>query len=262
MRLDENTGSLITLKQAQNLASAFNEKYAAMFSEFLKQHYKIFDEIGKDKEKSLDLVASLKAEGVELSNETENMLQVFNAISTPEEKEKQFLFNETYGDAIKDFYKNHSKFIADIYSQDRNNKLLDKMSEVLNIKEAFVFDVVKLQQNLSDLDRNMEPYTENKVKYLEQLIQTPFLAHYISVENNKLKAKIEANKTKEGYAVNYVEKTEGDELFKSMIHKFKGKVVYVDFWATWCGPCKTGINRIKPLKEEIILVSRILLVCP
>lgn len=27
MRLDENTGSIITLEKAQNLASAFNEKY-------------------------------------------------------------------------------------------------------------------------------------------------------------------------------------------------------------------------------------------
>ena len=36
-----------------------------------------------------------------------------------------------------------------------------------------------------------------------------------------------------------------------MIEKFKGKVVYVDFWATWCGPCKSGISKIAPLKEEM-----------
>ena len=36
-----------------------------------------------------------------------------------------------------------------------------------------------------------------------------------------------------------------------MLDKFKGKVVYVDFWATWCAPCKSGIKRIKPLKDEM-----------
>ena len=36
-----------------------------------------------------------------------------------------------------------------------------------------------------------------------------------------------------------------------MLKKFRGKVVYVDFWATWCGPCRHGIRTIAPLKEEM-----------
>jgi len=31
---------------------------------------------------------------------------------------------------------------------------------------------------------------------------------------------------------------------------FKGKVVYVDIWATWCGPCKKEIPFLKKLEEE------------
>lgn len=31
---------------------------------------------------------------------------------------------------------------------------------------------------------------------------------------------------------------------------FKGKVVYIDVWATWCGPCKAQIPHLKKLEEE------------
>lgn len=34
------------------------------------------------------------------------------------------------------------------------------------------------------------------------------------------------------------------------ISEFKGKLLYVDFWATWCGPCKAEIPRLANLVEH------------
>jgi thiol-disulfide isomerase/thioredoxin len=31
---------------------------------------------------------------------------------------------------------------------------------------------------------------------------------------------------------------------------FKGKLVYIDIWATWCGPCKQELPHLKKLEEE------------
>ncbi|PCI33675.1 MAG: hypothetical protein COB60_07530 [Flavobacteriaceae bacterium] len=36
----------------------------------------------------------------------------------------------------------------------------------------------------------------------------------------------------------------------SSLDDFKGKFVYIDVWATWCGPCKSEIPYLKELEEE------------
>lgn len=40
-----------------------------------------------------------------------------------------------------------------------------------------------------------------------------------------------------------------EKLFDTIIAPYRGKVILVDFWNTWCGPCRAGIAAIEPLKS-------------
>jgi len=97
----------------------------------------------------------------------------------------------------------------------------------------------------------MTPVSDEKLKEMQVQISTPFIASYIGLMNEATMAKIEENKKLAVANVNDVPENEGDNVFESIMKKYKGKVIYVDFWATWCGPCRSGIERIKPLKEEL-----------
>lgn len=40
------------------------------------------------------------------------------------------------------------------------------------------------------------------------------------------------------------------DVFRKITDPFKGKILFVDFWATTCGPCVAEIQRMKPIREK------------
>jgi thiol-disulfide isomerase/thioredoxin len=42
-----------------------------------------------------------------------------------------------------------------------------------------------------------------------------------------------------------------DSIFAALIRPYKGKVIYADFWGTWCGPCKGEMPYVKDVKDAL-----------
>ena len=55
----------------------------------------------------------------------------------------------------------------------------------------------------------------------------------------------------DGVVLNSKNPSSGDSLLVNIANKHKGKVIYVDFWATWCGPCRAEMPFAKKLKETL-----------
>lgn len=198
----------------------------------------------------LSIADYLKGKEVKITDEEAKMVEALSILETLEEIEAEHLFKMEFSDALRSFSAKYKDYNSEIYRERLNTTRDEKIKGFFGKENAFLFDVIKMQE-LSKKFEDYKVYGDDDLARVQDDINSPFLKNYLAVSNAQTKEKIEINKTKGGYTVHNVDKNEGDELFVSMLEKFKGKVVYVDFWATWCGPCKSGTKRIAPLKEEM-----------
>ncbi|AUC77387.1 TlpA family protein disulfide reductase [Olleya sp. Bg11-27] len=128
-------------------------------------------------------------------------------------------------------------------ARDIENNIQDR----LNLENTFMMDFIRFRQFYSDFFNEGNNFTEADIENAKQEIKDPFLSDYLTITAKRVKS----TQAKSTSNINTVEKAEGEELFEAMLKKFKGKVIYVDFWTTWCGACVAFIKETKLLKEEM-----------
>ena len=76
-------------------------------------------------------------------------------------------------------------------------------------------------------------------------IQLPAVRGVILTENNKYlnmqKAEV-ANAECLRPSSDVEGLTDGEAILRKILEPFKGRIVYLDIWGTWCGPCKDKLK--------------------
>lgn len=119
----------------------------------------------------------------------------------------------------------------------------------LGTDKGLFFDLQKMMEYAQKIS-DFKPLTAQDFEEIKK-VNEPCYLRKLTAMNNRLVETIEANKKKKGFTVNESGEVNNEDLFYSITSKFKGKVVLVDFWATWCGPCKMAMKQMKPMKEDL-----------
>ena len=106
-------------------------------------------------------------------------------------------------------------------------------------------DLIRFVHSMSEL-------TSGIVKPKPQL-DDPNLSQLYDKKRQELTATL--SQQREGLTdnIHYLELAEvaPQNTLQFLLDRYKGKTVFIDMWATWCGPCIQGHRAMEPMKQEL-----------
>jgi thiol-disulfide isomerase/thioredoxin len=108
-----------------------------------------------------------------------------------------------------------------------------------------------LNDNLSEL--RLDSYERN-LDFIQVNIKEPFLIEPLKQRYSELRRKLDKLPLPENARIENITDS-SNSFINNVINDNKGRPIYIDIWATWCGPCLEQFPYSKKLQKELPDVS-------
>ena len=151
-------------------------------------------------------------------------------------------------------------------------KLFDRLGEPLEREQAAqsirsnlaTIDSVGCDRDLRDIylacylwrfiDVTRNPLPPLMMECAEQEIKLPVALNTIKKLNDKYAALQNQDLTSAASlrpSTDVENMSDGEVILRKMIEPYKGRIIFLDVWGTWCGPCKAALKESHKLKEAL-----------
>ena len=149
-----------------------------------------------------------------------------------------------------------NKVFIRLQSELREADLIDRAQRVTEkVKCGSVLRDLYTAHILYDYINDMrQPLAAMTIDWLNENIKLDFARHQVLALNEKYEAlsrKDFSNSTNLLSTDNLEGITEGEQILRKIIEPWKGKIILIDVWGTWCGPCKEALKHSQELYERM-----------
>ncbi|MBR4364774.1 MAG: redoxin family protein [Prevotella sp.] len=133
--------------------------------------------------------------------------------------------------------------------------MIDLKAKVIDsvYQDPVLRDIAKGQLLCSRFVERRLPLNQTCMDVLSE-IQLPAIRNAIMARNDKLLAiqQAEVEDIASLHPSSDVEGlTDGEAILRKILEPYKGRIVYLDIWGTWCGPCKEKLSESDYVKQQL-----------
>lgn len=107
-------------------------------------------------------------------------------------------------------------------------------------------DIITVNKLATILDRNREPLSDYVMQYMQENVKMPAAKDFLLAEQKKyldLQNRDISHSENLKPAEDVADMSDGEQILRKLIEPYQGKIILLDIWGTWCGPCKDALSR-------------------